>query len=159
MFKHNPISQISRYLLLETYELKEKDQTKSDKSPCNQIWQTFQREYQSCKEGQRVRKVAQNVNRKSRDFTIVFFLTLHLRVRWRKWLNYECCLLGWQGLPEGPPRPRREVGQKPGDRRAEEFPRGGPAPQWTSIQIVGYLQHRTRRCRFKEWTFLHEEAF
>ena len=90
---------------------------------------------------------------------IVFSLTLQLRVRWRKKLNYECCLLGWQGLPEGPPRPRREVGQRPGDRRAEEVPRGGPAPQWTSIQIVGYLQHRTRRCRFKEWTFLHEEAF
>ena len=75
MFKHNPISQISRYLLLETYELKAKDRTMSDKSPCNQIWQTFQREYQSCKEGQRVREVAQNVNRASRDFTYAFLET------------------------------------------------------------------------------------
>ena len=60
--------------MLETYELKAKDRTMSDKSPCNQIWPTFQREYQSCKEGQRVRKVAQNAKRKSRDFTNTFFL-------------------------------------------------------------------------------------
>ena len=88
---------------------------------------------------------------------IVFYLTLHLRVQWRKKPNYECCLLGCRASPGALRGSEGWRPSRPEARRAEEVPRGGPAPQWTSILIVGFLQHRTRRCRVKYWTFSHEE--